>query len=169
MDCVIRSWKIEDAPELAAALNNKNIHDNLRDGLPFPYTESDAEYYISEMLNSDPDNTFAFAVTVNGKVVGSIGAFRGVNIHYRTAELGYYIAQTYWGRGIATKAVGQICRYVFENSDVIRIYAEPFSWNKASCRVLEKNGFELEGTLHSNAVKNGKITDMKMYALVKNN
>ena len=169
MDCVIRSWKIEDAPELAAALNNKNIHDNLRDGLPYPYTESDAEYYISEMLDSDPDNAFAFAVTVNGKVVGSIGAFRGSNIHHRTAELGYYIAQPYWGKGVATKAVNQICRYVFENSDVIRIYAEPFSWNKASCRVLEKNGFKLEGTLHSNAVKNGKITDMKMYALVKNN
>lgn len=167
MDCKIRKWSLSDAADLAAALSNKKVQDNLRDGLPYPYTEQDGIQYISAMLSADENETFAFAVTADGKVIGSIGAFRGENIHRQTAELGYYIAEKYWGRGIMTEAVKQICRYVFDKSDIIRIYAEPFAYNAASCRVLEKAGFQYEGTLRNNAVKNGKITDMKMYALLK--
>ena len=81
--------------------------------------------------------------------------------------MGYYIAEKYLGKGIMTEAVTQICEYVFEKSDIIRIYAEPFAHNTASCRVLEKAGFQYEGTLRSNAVKNGKVFDMKMYSLLK--
>jgi RimJ/RimL family protein N-acetyltransferase len=88
------------------------------------------------------NETFAFAVTADNKVIGSIGVFRQENIHKRTAELGYYIAQEYWGKGIMTEAVKQICEYVFGSSDIIRIYAEPFAHNSASCRVLEKAGFQ---------------------------
>ena len=66
-----------------------------------------------------------------------------------------------------TKAVKQICNYVFDNSDILRIYAEPFAFNAASCRVLEKAGFQYEGTLRSNAIRNGKVIDMKMYSLLK--
>ena len=109
----------------------------------------------------------AFAVTVDNKAIGSITVFRQENIHKLTAELGYYIAEEYWGKGIMTEAVKQICEYVFNNSDIIRIFAEPFADNTASCRVLEKAGFQLEGVLKSNALKNGKIIDMKMYALIK--
>ena len=167
MKCVIRQWKLTDAPELAAAINNKNVQDNLRDGLPFPYTKADAEWYINEMRNADPAQTFAFAITADGKVIGSIGIFRQDNIHFRTAELGYYIAEPYWGNGFCTEAVRQACSYVFAHSDIVRIFAEPFAYNIASCRVLEKSGFQLEGTLHSNAVKNGKVLDMKLYALIK--
>ncbi len=100
-------------------------------------------------------------------VIGSIGIFRQGNIHRQTAELGYYIAEEYWGKGIMTEAVKQICEDVFANSDIIRIYAEPFAYNVASCRVLEKVGFQYEGTLRSNAVKNSKVIDMKMYSLLK--
>lgn len=99
--------------------------------------------------------------------IGSIGIFRQGNIHRQTAELGYYIAEEYWGKGIMTEAVKQICEDVFANSDIIRIYAEPFAYNVASCRVLEKVGFQYEGTLRSNAVKNSKVIDMKMYSLLK--
>ena len=88
------------------------------------------------------NETFAFAVTADNKEIGSIGVFRQENIHKRTAELGYYIAQEYWGKGIMTEAVKQICEYVFGSSDIIRIYAEPFAHNSASCRVLEKAGFQ---------------------------
>ena len=119
------------------------------------------------MLSADANETFAFAITTEGKVIGSIGVFRQGNIHRRTAELGYYIAEAYWGKGLMTKAVRQICRYVFDNSDILRIYAEPFAFNAASCRVLEKAGFQYEGTLRSNAVKNGSVIDMKMYSLLK--
>jgi len=167
MICKIRKWALSDAKELAAALSNKKVQDNLRDGLPYPYTEQDGTDYISAMLSADENETFAFAITVNEKVVGSIGIFRQGNIHRQTAELGYYIAEEYWGKGIMTEAVKQICGYVFDKSDIIRIYAEPFAYNAASCRVLEKAGFQYEGTLRSNAVKNGEVIDMKMYSLLK--
>lgn len=167
MICKVRSWRLSDAADLARALSNRNIQDNLRDGLPYPYTERDGEAYIAEMLSAKEGGTFAFAITMDDKVVGSIGAFRQENIHSRTAEMGYYIAEECWGRGIATEAVKQVCAYVFGNSDIIRIFAEPFAYNAASCRVLEKAGFQYEGTLRSNAVKNGKVIDMKMYSLLK--
>lgn len=163
----IRKWKLSDAKDLAAALSNRKIQDNLRDGLPYPYTEQDGVDYISAMLSADENETFAFAITVDDKAVGSIGVFRQGNIHRQTGELGYYIAEEYWGKGIMTEAVIQTCEYVFEKSDIIRIYAEPFAYNGASCRVLEKAGFQYEGTLRSNAVKNGKVIDMKMYSLLK--
>lgn len=167
MICKIRKWGLSDAADIAAALSNKKIQDNLRDGLPYPYTEQDGREYISEMLAADGDGTFAFAVTVDGRAVGSIGVFRQGNIHRQTAELGYYIAESHWGKGIMTEAVKQICGYVFGKSDIIRIYAEPFAHNAASCRVLEKAGFRYEGTLRQNAVKNGEVLDMKMYALLR--
>ncbi len=168
MNCRLKKWELSDAKDLAIALSNKKIQDNLRDGLPYPYTEKDGVDYISAMLTADENDTFAFAIMADDKVVGSIGAFRQGNIHRRTAELGYYIAEEYWGRGIMTEAVKQICEYVFDKSDIIRIYAEPFAYNTASCRVLEKAGFQYEGTLRSNAVKNGKVIDMKMFAVIKN-
>ena len=129
MICKIRKWELSDAADLATALSNRKIQDNLRDGLPYPYTEQDGIKFISAMLSADENETFAFAITADN--------------------------------------IKQICEYVFEKSDIIRIYAEPFAYNAASCRVLEKAGFQYEGTLRSNAVKNGKVIDMKMYSLLK--
>lgn len=167
MKCKIRKWQIADASNLAELLNNKNILDNLRDGLPYPYTTKDAEDYIQAMVSADQGKTFAFAITVDDKPVGSIGVFRCENIHFRTAEMGYYIGEDYWGKGLGTSAVIQVCDYVFGHTDIIRIFAEPFAYNAASCRVLEKAGFQFEGLLRSNAVKNGKVLDMKMYSRIK--
>ena len=167
MKCKIRKWKLTDAKDIAVALSNKKIQDNLRDGLPYPYSEQDGIDFISSMLSANEDETFAFAITLDDKVIGSIGVFRQQNIHRKTAELGYYIAEECWGKGIMTDAVKQICEYVFKNSDILRIYAEPFAYNTGSCRVLEKAGFQYEGTLRNNAVKNGKVIDMKMYSLLR--
>ncbi|WP_423230712.1 GNAT family N-acetyltransferase [Clostridium scatologenes] len=119
------------------------------------------------MLNADKNTTYVFAITINNKVVGSIGVFRKDNIHFKTAEMGYYIGEAYWGKGIGTSAVKQVCKYIFENTDIIRIFAEPFSCNIGSCRVLEKSGFLYEGTLRKNAVKNRVVLDMKLYSIVK--
>lgn len=165
--CKIRKWELSDSIDLATALSNIKVQNNLRDGLPYPYTVQDGLDYISAMLNADENNTFAFAVTADEKVIGSISAIRQENIHRQTAELGYYIAEEYWGKGIMTEAVKQLCDYVFTHSDIIRIYAEPFACNIGSCRVLEKAGFQCEGTLRSNAVKNGKVLDTKMYSKLK--
>lgn len=168
MDKIIRKWRREDATNLAKALNNKKIQANLRDGLSYPYTESDAADFIHSMLEADPDKTFAFAIVNDqDEAIGSIGAFRCENIHCLTAEIGYYIAEDYWGQGIGTKAIKQLVDYLFNDTDIIRIFAEPFSTNHASCRLLEKNGFQLEGTLRKNAIKNGEIIDMQMYSLIK--
>lgn len=167
MICKIRRWKMQDADDLALALNNKKIHNNLRDGLPFPYTVNDAGQFITSMLTADKEKTFAFAITVEDKAIGSIGVFKKDNIHRKTAEMGYYIAEPYWGKGIGTCAITQTCKFIFANTDIIRIFAEPFASNIASCRILEKAGFSFEGTLRKNAVKNNTIIDMKMYALIK--
>ena len=167
LNCEIRGWKLEDSLRLAEMLNNRKILDNLRDGLPYPYTVKDAKEYITTMLSADKTKTFAFAIEANNEVIGSIGVFRCDNIHFRTAEMGYYIGELYWGKGYGTSAVRQACKYIFEHTDIIRIFAEPFAYNTASCRVLEKAGFQLEGILHSNAVKNGTGLDRKMYALVR--
>ena len=163
----LRAWRIEDAPDLTTAINNKKVLDNLRDGIPYPYTEKDAKEFIRATLAAEKDSQYAFAVTYNGQVIGSIGVFRKENVHRLTAELGYYIAEPYWGKGIMTEAVRRMCAYVFENTDIIRIFAEPYAFNTASCRVLEKTGFQFEGVLRKNAVKNGRSVDMRMYAALK--
>ena len=168
MNITIRNWKITDASSLAAVLSNKNILNNLRDGLPYPYTEKDAEEYIDFILNSNPNDTFAYAIDVDGRAVGSIGAFRQRNIHFRTAELGYYLSEEYWGRGIMTIAVKQICEKLFSETDILRIFAEPFENNAGSRRVLEKAGFQLEGILKNNAFKNGKVSNMALYSYTRN-
>jgi len=163
----IRSWNIEDAQNLSKALDNKNIHDNLRDGIPLPYKVEDAESFISAMLSADKDSTYAWAITVDDVAVGSIGVFRKENVHRLTAEMGYYVAEEYWGKGVMTEAVKQACQYIFTNTDIVRIFADPYDFNYASCRVLEKAGFTFEGTLRKNAIKNGQLVDMKMYAIIR--
>lgn len=165
--CELRKWRMSDAKDLANALSNRKVLNNLRDGLPYPYTEKDAAEYINAMLEADENDTFAYAITIEDRAVGSIGIFRQGNIHQQTGELGYYLAEPYWGQGIMTDAIQQICHMIFENTDLLRIYAEPFSYNTGSCRALEKAGFRYEGLMKNNAVKNGRIQDMKLYALTR--
>jgi RimJ/RimL family protein N-acetyltransferase len=167
MDVTLRNWKIEDALDLATLLNNKKIQDNLRDGLPYPYTEKDAEDFINFVLHAEKEMQYIFAICYDKKAVGCIGVHRKDNIHRLTGELGYYIAEPFWGKGITTEAVRQICDYVFENTDIVRIFAEPYVTNEASWRVLEKAGFQFEGTLRKNAIKNGQLLDMKLYSRIK--
>ena len=163
----LKEWELTDAPALAEAINNPEVQKNLRDGIPYPYTVGDGESYIQSALSAPPDSQYVWAIQWEGRVIGSLGLFRKENIHRRTAELGYYIAEPYWGRGITARAVEEACRYVFENTDLLRLFAEPFACNAASCRVLEKAGFVFEGLLRANAVKNGAVIDMKLYALLR--
>ena len=163
----LRSWRMDDAAAITEAINNKKVQDNLRDGIPYPYTERDGADFISMTLAADKDAQYAFAILGDGRVIGSLAVSRLDNVHRLTAEMGYFIAEPYWGRGVTTEAVKQACRYVFENTDILRIFAEPYAYNAASCRVLEKAGFSLEGVLRKNAVKNGVVLDMRMYSLLK--
>lgn len=163
----IRKWQKTDAPELAKALFNKKVQDNLRDGLPYPYTEENALEYIESIQKADENDVFVFAVVADGKVVGNVGVERQKNVHRLTAELGYYLDEEYWGKGIMTEAVKELCAYVFDVSDIVRIFAVTYADNVASCRVLEKAGFLLEGVLKKAAIKNGVIKDLKTYALLR--
>ena len=166
MHLSIRPWEADDAPVIVEALSDTGVTDNLRDGLPEPYTEADARDYIA-FAQTAGEGAYAFAIVADGETVGSIQLTRQQNIHRRTAELGYYVVRRRWGSGICTEAVRQICRFAFENTDLLRVFAEPFAENAASCRVLEKAGFKLEGVLRQNAVKNGEVRDMRLYSLVR--
>ena len=163
----LREWRNEDAPDLAVAISNNKVLDNLRDGIPYPYSEKDATEFITATLAAKKDSQYAFAVCTDDKAIGSIGVFRKDNVHRLTAEMGYYVAEPYWGKGIMTEAVRQMCDFVFANTDIVRIFAEPYAYNTASCRVLEKAGFQCEGILRQNAIKNGQSVDMRMYATIK--
>ena len=167
MKIVLRKWLLSDAEALTKILSNGEILNNLRDGLSYPYNKKDAEDYINFIINAEPNDTFAFAIEIDGKVVGNIGAFRQGNIHRRTAELGYYLAEECHGKGIMTSAVKQLCGKLFAETDILRIFAEPFAYNIGSRRVLEKAGFRLEGIMKNNAFKNGKIFDTALYSLIK--
>lgn len=166
MEIELREWRLTDAERLAEMLSNEKVTANLRD-LPYPYTVEDAEFFIREAIVADKNDNFIFAATADGKVVGCIGCYRQENIHRKTAELGYYFAEEFWGKGIATRAVKIIADFVFANSDIVRIYAEPFADNAASRRVLEKCGFAFEGVLKCRAEKFGVSKDTAMYSLLR--
>ena len=163
----LRPWSLADAADLAAIISNPNILRNLRDGIPYPYTPDQGEAFLRGTLDAPQDSQYAWAICAEGRVVGSLALFRKENVHRRTAELGYFLAVDCWGKGIVTAAVQEACRYIFAETDIVRIFAEPFSYNTGSCRVLEKAGFTLEGVLRKNAMKDGKILDMPLYSLIR--
>ena len=164
----LREWRLSDAASLAENANNINIWNNLRDGLPHPYSEDDGKQFI-EMALSMPKPATLLTIDVDGKAVGSIGITLHTDVERITAELGYFIGEKYWNRGIMTETVKQMVKYAFANFPELRkIYATPFDFNAASHKVLQKAGFEREAILKQAAVKNGKIVDLYYYSIFKN-
>ena len=164
----LREWQLSDAASLAENANNINIWNNVRDALPHPYSEKDGQDFIEKAL-SQPKPATLFAIVVDGKAVGSIGFFLHTDVERISAELGYFIGEKYWNRGIMTNAVKQIVAYAFANFSYLRkIYATPFDFNLASHKVLQKAGFEREAILKQAAIKNGKIIDLHYYSIIKN-
>ena len=159
--CDVRSWRRSDADSLATHANNRNIWINLRDRFPHPYTKREARAFIRG-VGEGPET--AFAVVVNGEAVGGIGFVPNADVERVSAEIGYWLGEPFWGRGIATEALAALTRYAIATHGLTRIYALPFAWNTASCRVLEKAGYVLEGRLRRSAVKDGHITDQLQYA-----
>ena len=155
--CEVRSWKRTDAESLALHANNRNIWINLRDRFPHPYTKADARAFISAVREERPETTFA--ISRNDAVVGCIGFTVNADVERVSAEIGYWIAEPFWGRGIATEALVAVTRHAAETHGLTRVYARAFEWNAASFRVLEKAGYVLEGRLRRSAVKDGRITD----------
>ena len=159
----LRKWNETDLDSLVKYANNSNIAKWLTNGFPHPYTHEDGKAYLSMFANDNPLKVFA--IDVNGEAVGSIGIFPQTDIHEKNAEIGYWLAQEYWGQGIMTKAIEDIVKYGFQTFDVVRIFARPFSTNLKSQRVLEKAGFTLEARLKNALFKNGKFMDELIYAI----
>jgi RimJ/RimL family protein N-acetyltransferase len=162
----LREWQMTDAASLAENANNIRIWNNLRDALPHPYSEEDGKQYIQMVLDK-PKPTTNLTIAVDGKAIGSIGIVLHTDIERITAELGYFIGENYWNRGITTEAVKQMTAYSFANFQLHKIYATPFDFNIASQKVLQKAGFEREAILKQAAIKNGKIIDLHYYSLIK--
>jgi len=166
--CCLRNFVLGDEKEMVEVANNKNIWRNLRNTFPHPYTIQDAESWIQSSVQSARNNTMAICLTDNlEKVIGGIGIHPGTDVSYKTAELGYWLGEPYWGKGIGTEAVKLITEYAFKNFDLIRLEATVFAWNPASARVLEKNGFEFEGRKKNEYFKDGQIVDGLMYGKIK--
>jgi [ribosomal protein S5]-alanine N-acetyltransferase len=163
---LLRPWSVRDASKLALIADNKNIADNLRDGFPFPYSLKDAKDWLSLILPENFPPLF-FAIIFEKELVGSIGIVKKSDIYRRNFEIGYFISESFWGRGIATKAIKAATSYAFKDFDIVRVYAEPFSDNAGSRRALEKAGFNLEATLKRNVIKNGIIKDSCIYSVLK--
>jgi len=157
MKVTLREWKKSDAEELAKIANNKKIWDNVRDRLPYPYTKKDAKEWLS--LVRQQERTTTFCVEADGAMAGSVGFTMKEDVYRKSVEIGYFIAEKFWGKGIATEAIRQLVEYIEKNFDVVRIYAEVFEYNKASMKVLEKNGFYLECIRKKAAIKNNVILD----------
>lgn len=145
--------------------NNRNVWINLDDQFPFPYTIDDADTWIRRCLAEKPARQFA--IVVNGQAVGGIGILLKEGIRRKTAEIGYWLGEEFWKRGITTEAVKAVTQYAFSNFDICRIQASVFSNNKASARVLEKAGIKLESCLNKGIIKDGKIFDELIYAVVQ--
>ncbi len=154
---ILRPWQKQDAQELAAVANNRNIWNNVRDALPSPYTVMDAPQWIAHVNNQHP--VINFAIVYDGKVVGSIGCHPKEDISRKNIEIGYFVGENYWGKGIATEAVKQLLDFIATRLDIVRIEAHVFAQNKSSMKVLQKNGFYLEAIHRKAIIKNNEILD----------
>ena len=162
--CDVRSWRTSDAESLVEYADNRKIWMNLRDAFPHPYTRREARSFIRTVRERTPETSFAIAV--KDEAVGSIGFVLRPDVERVSAEIGYWLAEPFWGRGIATEALIGVTQYAIETHHLTRIYALPFAWNTPSCRVLEKAGYSLEARLRRSAIKDGQITDQMQYAFI---
>lgn len=163
MNFILRPWRHEDIYNLVEYANNYKIARFLTNGFPHPYTEENGRRFLEYATQSDS----IFAIEIENKACGSIGLHSQSDIHSRNMELGYWLAEPYWGMGIMTEAIKQIVAYGFQSFDINRIFARPFGTNKASQRVLEKAGFELEATFKSTLYKYDEFIDEMVYAIRK--
>ncbi len=161
----LRPWKLTDIDDLVCFANNPKIASKLTNQFPHPYYRKDAVDFIKKVLLHDPNQVFA--IEVDGKAAGAIGVFPQSDIHIKNMELGYWLAEIHWGKGIMTEAVKQMVEYGFKTFTIDRIFARPFGTNISSQKVLEKAGFRLEAKFEKTVYKNGKYLDELIYAIRK--
>lgn len=163
MDFKLRPWTMEDLNSLVRYANNYKIAKNLTNKFPFPYTEENGRGFIEFALSQEPNHIRA--IDVNGEAVGGIGIHPKGDIECKNAEMGYWIGEPFWGKGIMTKAIIQMIDYGFDNFEIDRIFARPFGSNIGSQKALEKAGFTLEGRFEKTLYKFGEYEDELIYAV----
>jgi [ribosomal protein S5]-alanine N-acetyltransferase len=163
IDFSLRAWHKDDVKSLAKYANNLNIAKNMTDGFPFPYTEETAKNFI-KMTQQFKPNRF-FAIVVNKEAIGGIGIHPQTDIQRKNAELGYWLAEEFWGNGIIYRAILEINKYAFENFDINRIFARPFATNLASQKVLQKAGFKFECKFEKTLIKNDELIDEMFFSV----
>ena len=163
MKIALRPCEKSDLDRLIQLADNPNIAANLMDRFPHPYTREAGENFIKMAISGQPASVLA--ITANEELVGGIGVHPQSDVYRKNAELGYWLAEEYWGKGIITEAIRLIVSYAFDNFDINRIYARPFGGNIASQRVLEKNGFHLEAKLRGTFYKNEQYLDELIYGI----
>jgi RimJ/RimL family protein N-acetyltransferase len=163
--CTLRPYRHGDEPSLVLYANNRNVSRNMRDRFPYPYTPADAREWTARVSGQMPVTNFA--IVVDDTAVGGIGLELGTDVHRRSAEIGYWLGEPFWGRGLATEALRAVTEYAFRTFDICRLEAGVFGWNPASARVLEKVGYTLEGRSRLAIVKDGRMGDRLLYGLVR--
>ncbi len=161
----VRSWRLEDAAALPRHANNRKIWRNLRDAFPHPYSRKDAHRFLEFATTLDPETFFCIATAE--EAIGAIGFKLREDVERFTAEIGYWLSEEYWGRGITTAALKAVTAYAMKTHALKRLYAVPFAWNTASFRVLEKACYLLEGRMCCSAVKDGQVVDQLLYAITR--
>jgi [ribosomal protein S5]-alanine N-acetyltransferase len=163
--CTIRSWQWSDRDSLVRQANNRKIWINVRDRFPYPYRIDDADRWLAFATSARPETNFAIAV--EAKAVGGIGFAIQEDVNRLSAEIGYWLGEEFWGKGITTAALRAVTEHAFATYPLCRLYASVFEWNRASCRVLEKAGYSLEGIMKRSAVKDGQTIDQFLYAITR--
>lgn len=162
---ILRPWRLEDAESLARHANNEKIAMNLRDGFPHPYTLQDAKDWINMVINNKKD--LIYAIEIDGEACGGIGLHAGKDVYRYNAEIGYWLSEQHWGKGVVTGAVALLVRHGFEHYSWTRIFAGVFSNNPASMKVLEKCGFRREAVFKKSVKKRGNYLDEQVYSILK--
>ncbi|MEM7673661.1 MAG: GNAT family protein [Verrucomicrobiota bacterium] len=157
---MIRKWELSDAASLSRYADDYEIWKYLRDSFPHPYTLSDAEFFLSELA---PESEYSFAIEVDGEAVGGIGGKPQDDIHAHCIEIGYWLGQKFWGRGIMSEVLAAFSNALLQDRQFTRVYALPFSTNLGSIRILENAGFYLEGITRGSAVKESVLLDQCIY------
>lgn len=162
--CIVRDWRDDDRESLVRHANNRNVWRNLKDRFPHPYTAADAEAWLA-LARTNPART-GWAIEVDNISVGGIGLVSVDDVHTRSAHIGYWLGEPYWGRGIATESVRAVSDHAFARLGFLRLEAPIFAWNPASMRVLEKCGYAREGVMKKSVYKDGEVIDSMLYARV---
>lgn len=167
MNYILRPWNENDTQNLCKYANNKHIADNLKDSFPYPYTEEDAQYFINRARNYPKEKGVIYAIEYNGEAVGNVSVELKSGVYRKTIEIGYWLGEPYWRRGIMTSALTEVVDQAFRNENIVRVYAEVMENNIGGRHVLEKSGLKLEAILHKNIYKNEQVCDSCIYSKIR--